>query len=96
VASDTAGQREIAAQAGDAVLLYRSGDARSLAGALDALLGSPNRMRDAKAAALDAAHRTFCWERQEAALLAAVECALNRPARSHVARTEIAPSCAAS
>ena len=96
VASDTAGQREIAAQAGDAVLLYRSGDARTLAGALDALLGSPNRMRDAKAAALDAARRMFCWERQEAALLAAVECALNRPARSHVARTEIAPSCAAS
>jgi hypothetical protein len=96
VASDTAGQREVAAQSGDAMLLYRCGDARSLAGALDTLLGSPTCLRGAKAAALDAARRVFCWERQEGALLAAVESALDQASDGRGARTKIVPRCAAS
>jgi glycosyltransferase involved in cell wall biosynthesis len=93
VASDTTGQREVAAQAPDAVRLYRSGDVRGLAAALDALLASPARLRAAKATALAAAHRVFCWERQEATLLAAVERALACSVEE--TRMEAAPPCPA-
>jgi glycosyltransferase involved in cell wall biosynthesis len=75
VASDTAGQNEVAAQASGAVLLYPSGDAAALADVLNPLLASPERMRAAKAAALRAAQETFCWERQEPRLLDAVAAA---------------------
>ena len=76
VASDTSGQREVAERARDAVLLYPSGDAAALAAQLDALLASPDRLRLAKAAALQAAEQTFCWERQERALVEAVRSAV--------------------
>jgi glycosyltransferase involved in cell wall biosynthesis len=80
VASDTAGQREVADRAGDAVLLYPSGEAPALAAQLNALLGSPERLNRAKAAALSAAEKTFCWERQEGALLEGVKRALGQRA----------------
>ncbi len=76
VASDTAGQREVAGQAPEAVLLYPSGDARALADVLNSLFASPERLQRAKAAALKAAQKTFSWERQEGALLDAVARAL--------------------
>jgi hypothetical protein len=69
VASDTAGQREVAAQAGDAVRLYASGDALALAARLNELVDSPEALSRARAAALHAAETTFCWERQEPVLL---------------------------
>ncbi len=82
VASDTAGQREVAAQAPGAVFLYPSGDAAALAARLDALLGSADALaRAGEAAALEAAEQTFCWERQEKALLESVARALRSPAR---------------
>lgn len=81
VASDTTGQREVAAQAPGAVLLYPAGDIRALVGALDRLLGSPGALVQAKAAALAAAQDIFCWERQEPVLLAAIERAVARPER---------------
>jgi len=80
VASDTAGQREIATAAPDAIQLYTTGDPQTLAGALDAILAAPDRMARMKAAALDAARATFCWERQEPALQQAVADALGAPA----------------
>src|ERR1035441_7234353 len=64
VASETAGQREVAMQAPGGVFLYPSGDSSALAACLDALLGSTEALRRAKGAALAAAERTFCWERQ--------------------------------
>jgi Glycosyltransferase len=72
VASDTAGQREVAEQAPGAVLLYPSGDFVGLAARLDSLLGSPESLRRAKASALRAAEQTFCWEQQEPVLLNSV------------------------
>jgi glycosyltransferase involved in cell wall biosynthesis len=78
VASDTAGQREVARQAPDAVQLYPSGDAQGLAEALNVLLASPERMRRAKAAALEAARSIFCWEHQEQVLVDVVARALPR------------------
>lgn len=80
VASDTAGQCEIAAQASDAVRIYRSNDAASLANELNALLDSPEMLRTSKSAALAAAEKKFCWERQSPALLASVKAALENNA----------------
>jgi hypothetical protein len=62
------------------VFLYPSGNARALAARLDALLGSADTLKQAKAAALAAAERTFCWERQESALLESIKQALGSPA----------------
>jgi glycosyltransferase involved in cell wall biosynthesis len=80
VASDTAGQREVAVQAPGGVFLYPSGDAPALAARLNALLGSADALRQAKGAALDAAEGTFCWERQEKALLESINRVLCPPA----------------
>jgi glycosyltransferase involved in cell wall biosynthesis len=80
VASDTAGQREVATQAPGGVFLYPSGDVAALASHIDALLGSPEGLARAKAIALDAAKRTFCWERQEKTLLQSIESVLGPPA----------------
>jgi glycosyltransferase involved in cell wall biosynthesis len=76
VASDTIGQREVAAQAPGAIELYPSANPRALAEVLDGFVSSPERLRRAKAAALRAAERTFCWERQEVTLVSKVAAAL--------------------
>jgi glycosyltransferase involved in cell wall biosynthesis len=75
-ASDTAGQREVAAHAPGAVALYRPGNARSLAEALEGFLKSREELGRAKRAALQAAQLTFCWEQQEPVLLEAIATAL--------------------
>lgn len=72
VASDTTGQREIVDRVPSGVLGYAPDDPAALAAALNRLLGSPERLRQAKAASLAAAERTFCWERQEPVLLRAI------------------------
>ena len=76
VASDTAGQREVADRARAAVFLYPSGDASALAACLNALLNSPDRLGRIKTDALRAAEQIFCWERQEMLLLETVARAL--------------------
>jgi|SRR5579862_281548 len=76
VASDTAGQREVGEQAPDAVLLYPPGDSAVLATRLNALLGSSENLKRAKANALLAAEQHFCWEHQENVLLEAIAGAL--------------------
>jgi glycosyltransferase involved in cell wall biosynthesis len=79
VASETAGQREVATQSPGGVFLYPSGDAPALAARLNTLLGSADALRQAKSAALAAAKETFCWERQEKALLESIKRALGSP-----------------
>lgn len=76
VASDTAGQREVANQASSAISLYPSGNPIVLADRLNALLNSRDRLQTAKAAALQAAQTVFCWERQEDVLLRRIHRAL--------------------
>jgi glycosyltransferase involved in cell wall biosynthesis len=76
VASDTTGQREVAEAMPDTVRLYSSGDAQGLARQMNSLLGSAEILREAKVAALHAARRVFCWERQAPTLLRSVEKAL--------------------
>lgn len=73
VASDTAGQREVAAAAPEAVTLYAVGNPASLAAALDRLLASPPSLQQAKAAALRAAQGPFCWETIAKRLVRSVE-----------------------
>jgi glycosyltransferase involved in cell wall biosynthesis len=79
IASDTAGQREIAAQADGSILLYRSGNAVLLAERLNELLGKPDKLTAAKTAALLAAEQTFCWEKCAPQLVQSVERALCLP-----------------
>ena len=76
VASDTTGQREVAKQANGAVDLYRAGDVRDLAYKLNRLLSSSSELANAKEAALEAAEKKFCWEKQEPTLLRAIDAAL--------------------
>ena len=52
--------------------------AKALADVLNSLLASPERVQLAKVAALAAAQKTFCWEREEGVLLDAVMHALER------------------
>jgi glycosyltransferase involved in cell wall biosynthesis len=77
VASDTAGQQEVARKANDAVMLYPSKDSAALATSINALLESRKYLNLAKARSLQAAEQTFCWERQEPILLEAITEALN-------------------
>jgi glycosyltransferase involved in cell wall biosynthesis len=78
VASDTAGQREIAAESGEAIRLYSEGDPISLAKQLNALLASREELQSAKAAALNVARAKYCWEIDQAHLVQAVMESLNR------------------
>jgi hypothetical protein len=77
VASDTAGQREIAAQADGAVLLYPYGDFNSLAGRLNHLLTASERLSTAKAGASRTAEQKFCWERTAPRLVESVQTAVH-------------------
>ena len=76
VASDTAGQKEIAEKANGAVRLYSSGNSATLANELNALLALPALLRSSRAAALATAESAFCWERQVPVLLESVKRAL--------------------
>ena len=78
VASETAGQAEIAALAPGAVLLYPIGDGMALADRIDRLLDNPASLAGAKQAALVAAERTFCWEKQVRTLVNSAEGAIAR------------------
>jgi glycosyltransferase involved in cell wall biosynthesis len=72
VASDTPGQREVADKARGGVLLYPSGVSPALAARLNELLSDPKKLQSCKAAALQAAEKEFCWEKQEPVVLASI------------------------
>ena len=77
VASDTAGQQEVAARAHGAVRLYRSGSRTELQQALGECLESPKKLAAAKATARDAAAESFHWQKEKTRLLEAVAAALD-------------------
>lgn len=77
VASDTAGQKEVAAAAPDAVHLYRSGDRSDLQLALRNCLESPAKLAASKTAAGEVAVAKFCWEKEKLRLLDAVAAAVD-------------------
>ena len=72
IASDTLGHCEVASQADGAVHIYRTGDAEALAHTIDSVLASPTMLPKAKALALVAAQKVFCWERQAPELVRSV------------------------
>jgi glycosyltransferase involved in cell wall biosynthesis len=76
VASDTAGQREVAMQAKDAIAVYQPGNPAALANALDGLLASHALLAHAKSTALQIAQDFLCWEGQERTLLASIAATL--------------------
>jgi glycosyltransferase involved in cell wall biosynthesis len=76
VATDTAGQREVAGKASGAVQTCEQEDPQDMARHLNRLLENPRRMEEKKDAALEAARETFCWERQIPTLLRSVNEAL--------------------
>lgn len=76
VASDTAGQREIAADVTEGVRLYQAGDALSLSREINRLLDSTNALEAAKAASLHAAEVKYNWEIESAKLRELVTSAL--------------------
>jgi glycosyltransferase involved in cell wall biosynthesis len=79
IATDTAGQQEVAHAAPQAVTLCKSRDAMSLAAALSTLLDNPHKLKASKKAALEAAQTHFCWEQQVPVLISSVESALRQP-----------------
>jgi glycosyltransferase involved in cell wall biosynthesis len=78
VATDTAGHLEVARHAPDAVSTYPSGNVQALAGCINELLESPEKLTHAKTSALGAAQEFFCWERQEDNLLGTITGVLER------------------
>jgi len=68
VASDTAGTREVASMAPGAIQIFDASRPSTLAACLRLLLRNPVALAAARTAALDAAHRTFSWERQQSVL----------------------------
>lgn len=78
VASDTAGQKEVAEKAPDAVMLWSVGSVSELRAALVGLLNDDQRLRLAKAAARDLA-RSLAWPGESTRLVASVRRALEGP-----------------
>jgi glycosyltransferase involved in cell wall biosynthesis len=76
VASDTAGQREVAEKAQGAVQIYPSGNGPALAAELNLLFSLPEKLQAAKDAALHAAQTVFSWEHQAPRLIQSVDKAL--------------------
>lgn len=76
VATDTAGQKEVAAQAGDAVWLCPVNAPTEMAHQLHSLLHSSNQLEAAQEHALRAAREEFSWGQQVPKLLKSVERAL--------------------
>ncbi|WP_162797932.1 glycosyltransferase [Sulfitobacter sp. JL08] len=65
VASDTTGQREIAAAAPNALALFKQGDPASLAAALTPLIENPAALNAARDASVDALLDHFSWDRSK-------------------------------
>lgn len=78
-ASDTDGQREAAALAGDAVFLYSGQSAADCASVLTRLLSDTALRSRARAQATEAARGVFSWERSARVLVSGVEKALLAP-----------------
>lgn len=79
IATDTAGQREVAATAGHAVKLVPPGDPIALAAAIDVWLAFPEQLALARKTALRITSDVYCWDKQREALLDEAALALAEP-----------------
>lgn len=69
LATDTAGQQEVAREAPAAVFLFTNKDRHGFSGLMNSLLKDPEKLTAAKQAAVDSAREKFCWEKQEPMLI---------------------------
>ncbi len=69
VASDTSGQKEVAALAPESVVLFRNGDKQELAISIESLVSNKNKLGSSKKMALEYAKKIFSWEVQEKKLI---------------------------
>lgn len=65
IASDTAGQKEVAREAPDAVFLFNKNEPGSFTRTLNHLIENRDVLENAKKSALEIASEKFCWEKQE-------------------------------
>jgi glycosyltransferase involved in cell wall biosynthesis len=65
IASDTAGQKEVAAVVPDAVFLFKNYNSDDLSSKINALIGDKATLEKAKKSALAIATSKYCWEQQE-------------------------------
>jgi hypothetical protein len=79
VASDTAGQREVAALAGAAVRTYRGGDCNDLRCVLEEWLHSPENLRAAKVTAGNVAAEQLNWDKEKGRFIESVREAFVNP-----------------
>ena len=77
VASDTAGQKEVAADAPEAVFLFKNKDQQGLSALLNKVSGNRDLLQTAKTAALTSAKEKFCWEKQGPLLVKWITDAVN-------------------
>lgn len=82
LASDTEGQKEVAAMSDGAVTTFEADSPSDLASALNRILSDRAQLRAARGKALVAAERYFCWERSAPVLLEQVRCALEKRPQS--------------
>lgn len=78
LASDIPAHRAIAADLGEAVSLFATGDVVALAAAMDSFLRDPARLARARAHAWHLGQSRYCWEVEQGALLDAVSRVLPR------------------
>jgi hypothetical protein len=76
IATDTRGQAEVFSREPEIGLMIANQDVTGLRDALITFLEDKGRLRTAQSAALDAARRTFCWERQRGTIIACADRAL--------------------
>jgi glycosyltransferase involved in cell wall biosynthesis len=77
IATDTRGQAEVFSSAPGIGLMIPDDDVAALRDALNTFLASGEGLQAARVASLEAARRTFCWERQSATVVRCAERALN-------------------
>jgi glycosyltransferase involved in cell wall biosynthesis len=73
IATDTVGQREILSQYPEVGSLIPCQNPQALAIAIEDLLANPQKLIQAKTAAMEAAYNNLCWESQEAKLRSLIE-----------------------
>jgi glycosyltransferase involved in cell wall biosynthesis len=76
IATDTRGQAEVFAAEPEIGLMIPNNDVNALVEALRVFLDDKGRLRKARAASIEAARRTFCWERQADTIVQSAERAL--------------------
>jgi hypothetical protein len=77
LASDTAGQKEIAKAHPQITHIFQNGNSDHLAFILNQILTHRNQIESAKIAALNIAKTKYCWEESQKTLLSLVSQALS-------------------